>query len=155
METIVHKDFKDILKIFLDSSVEFIIVGGYAVSFHSQPKYTKDLDIWINSTELNSEKVLKALADFGFENPDLTKEDFLKEGNFIQIGYAPVRIDFLTSLEGIDFNEAYKKIKKGKYGNLTNVPYLSLEDLIINKKKSGRDSDLFDIKWLKKFNNIE
>lgn len=68
METNVHKDFEDILRIFLDNSVEFIIVGGYAVSFHSQPKYTKDLDIWINSTEFNSEKVLKALADFGFRS---------------------------------------------------------------------------------------
>lgn len=85
-------------------------------------------------------------------DPDITKEDFLKEGNFIQIGYAPVRIDFLTSLEGVVFEEAYKKIKKGKYCKLTNVPYLSLEDLIKNKKISGRDSDLFDIKWMKKYN---
>lgn len=148
----IHKDFEDILKLLNEKSVEYIIVGGYAVSFHSQPKYTKDIDIWINSTDENLFKVLSALKEFGFDNPDLTKEDFLKKGNFIQLGYPPVRIDFLTSLEGINFNEAYVKIKKGKYGNIENVPYLSLEDLLNNKNITGRESDLYDIKWLKKHN---
>ncbi|MEO6695516.1 MAG: nucleotidyltransferase [Ignavibacteria bacterium] len=152
MKIDIHKDFEDLLRILNERSVEYIIVGGYAVSFHSQPKYTKDLDIWINSTERNSEKVLEALIDFGFDNPGITKEDLLKIGNFIQLGYPPVRIDFLTSLEGIIFGKAYINIKNGKYGKVENVPYLSLEDLIENKIKTGRDSDLYDIKWLDKFN---
>lgn len=148
----IHKDFEDILKILKENSIEFVIVGGYAVSFHSQPKYRNNLDIWINSSEDNSIKLLNSLKEFGFDNPDLTKEDFLKAGNFIQLGYPPVRIVFLTSLEGVNFIEAYKKINKGKYGNLENIPFLSLGDLLKNKFATGRESDLYDIKWLKKYN---
>ncbi len=137
MKMNIHRDFEDLLSILNEKLVEYIIVGGYAVSFHSQPKYTKDLDIWINSTERNAEKVLEALKDFGFDNPGITKEDFLKEGNFIQLGYPPVRIDFLTSLEGVNFEQAYINIIIGKYGKVENVPYLSLKDLIENKNKTG------------------
>ncbi|MCB0728754.1 MAG: nucleotidyltransferase [Ignavibacteriae bacterium] len=149
----VYQDLREFIELLNENKVEYLIVGGYASSFHSRPRFTKDIDIWVNPTKTNAKKVLKALNLFGFTGIGITIEDLTKKGQIIQLGYAPVRIDLLTDLVGLKFKDAYKKSDTGTFGKLKNVRYISAEDLIINKTLSGRKQDLFDVEWIKKYSS--
>ena len=100
-------DFEDFIQFLNQYEVDYMIVGGYAMAFHGSPRYTGDLDIWIDISESNAEKMLLVINAFGFSSLGFKKEDFLKENLINQIGYPPLRIDILTNIDGIDFKEAY------------------------------------------------
>lgn len=149
----VYQDLKEFIELLNENEVEYLVEGGYASSFHSRPRYTKDIDIWINPVRANAKKVKKVLIQFGFKNIEISIDDLIKKDQFIQLGYAPIRIDLITDLAGLNFPEAYKNHINGSYGKLKNVKYISSEDLIINKRLSGRKQDLLDIEWIKRYSS--
>ena len=102
------QDFKEFVELLIKNKVEYLIVGGYAVGIHGHPRYTGDLDIWLNQTPENAKLILKCLNDFGFSSFGLKEEDFTKPGNVIQLGYPPLCIDLLTEIDGVTFSESYK-----------------------------------------------
>lgn len=136
-------DFKELLRIFNEKKAEYLIVGGYAVMKYTEPRFTKDLDVWIRNSADNSAKVYEALAEFGapLQRDGLAPEDFTSEDMTYQIGVAPVRIDILTHVSGIQFAEAWKSRVKSTFFGVP-IHFISLTDLIINKKAAGRGSDL-------------
>ncbi|WP_246327281.1 hypothetical protein [Candidatus Competibacter phosphatis] len=105
----LSQDFKEFVELLNKKEVEYLIVGGYAVGIHGYPRYTGDLDIWINATRQNARKMVAVLTEFGFDSFGLTEEDFTKSGNVIQMGYPPFRIDILTTIDGVRFKDCYKK----------------------------------------------
>jgi predicted nucleotidyltransferase len=142
-------DFEDFIQFLNQYEVDYMIVGGYAMAFHGSPRYTGDLDIWIDISESNAEKMLLVIQAFGFSSLGFKKEDFLKENLINQIGYPPLRIDILTNIDGIDFKEAYTQKQVIEIEDLK-ANYIGLRDLIQNKKTSGREKDIIDVKTLQK-----
>ena len=106
------QDFKEFVELLIKYKTEYLIVGGYAVGIHGHPRYTGDLDIWLNPTLENAEKVILCVNDFGFASVGLKVSDFTKEGNIIQLGFPPLRIDLLTEIDGVKFNECYNNRKE-------------------------------------------
>lgn len=145
----VSKDFEELFALLRKHGVEFVIVGGYAVSFHAKPRYTKDIDIAVRATRENAQRILDALGDFGFGTLGLVVEDFLPTDAIVQLGVPPNRIDLLTGLSGVSFDAIWEHRCEGKFGHV-DVDYISREDLIANKESVGRPQDLLDVEWLKK-----
>lgn len=131
--------------------VEFLIVGGYAVMKYGEPRFTKDLDIWIRSTPENADRVYIALAEFGapLDADGLTVRDFASPGIIYQLGRAPLRVDIMTSIDGVDFKDAWLRRNPGRLMGV-DVNFISLDDLIRNKEASGRSSDLEHLKLLRR-----
>lgn len=125
-------------------NVKALIVGGYAVAFHAKPRYTKDIDILIEPTAENAERLLGALGDFGFGGLGLTIQDFTIPGRVVQLGVAPNRVDLVTSIDGVTFDEAWTGRAPGRFGTQS-VFYLGRAELIRNKRASGRPQDLADL----------
>ena len=146
------EDFKEFIELLSKNECRYLIVGGYALSFHSRPKYTEDIDIWIDSHPDNAHKVIKALQEFGFGELDIKIEDLTKPDQIIQLGYASLRIDLLTTVDGLIFENAYNNRIIFKYGGI-DASMISLNDLIINKKSSGRKKDLFDLDWIEQYSS--
>ena len=141
-------DFKEFITLLNDHNVKYLIVGGYALAFHGHPRYTKDIDVWIESSMDNADKLLKVLSDFGFESIELSSSDFLVSDNVIQLGFPPNRIDILTSVDGINFGESSSKAKVITIDNIA-IHLIGINDLITNKMASGRLQDLADVEKLK------
>ncbi|WP_354354883.1 hypothetical protein [Pedobacter sp. UYP30] len=129
--------------------VSYLIVGGYAMAFHGKPRFTGDLDVWINISDHNASSMVSVINDFGFASLGFTKEDFLRSNLINQIGYPPLRIDILTSIDGVLFEEAYKEKLQIEIEPDLIVDYIGLDELIRNKEKSGRKIDLADVEELK------
>ncbi|WP_111669996.1 nucleotidyltransferase [Algoriphagus litoralis] len=146
---ILFPDFEDFIGLLNAHSVDYMVVGGYALAFHGKPRNTGDLDIWIEISETNATKLLKVLVDFGFGNLNFKKEDFTKPGYITQIGYPPLRIDILNTIDGVEFKDAYPNSKIIKTENLE-IRFIGLKDFIQNKSASGRPQDLVDIQEIKK-----
>lgn len=144
-----EKDFEELLELFNKHGVRYFIIGAFAVAFYAIPRYTKDLDILVDSDPKNAENVFKALKEFGFGNIGLTAEDFAEKGQIVQLGFEPVRIDILNTLKGLDFEKAWKNKKTGVYGK-ERVYFIGLEDLIKIKEVARRKQDIADIETLKK-----
>ena len=142
------RDFEDFIRLLNRHGVRYMVVGGYALAFHGTPRYTGDIDIWIHISEQNAAKLLAVLKDFGLAALGFTKEDFLKEGLISQIGRPPLRIDILNSIDGVDFEEAYKSVLQANLDGL-DVCYIGLNEFIQNKQASGRKKDIADIKRIK------
>lgn len=142
-----EKDFEELLKLFNKNKVRYCIVGAYAVAFHARPRYTKDMDIFVEPDADNARRILKSLVAFGFKGLSLKEKDLIQKGNIIQLGYEPVRIDLLTSIDGCDFREVWKNRVTGKYGK-NKTFFIGLSDLIKNKKKAARKQDSADISIL-------
>ena len=142
----IHPDFSDFVEALRKNSVEFVIVGSFALAFHGYPRATGDIDFWIRPTERNSEALLKALIDFGFGGLEVSKEDILS-GKIIQLGYPPVRIDLITVLEGLSAEEVWDSREKGMFGP-HDVFYLGRKAYIRNKRATGRHKDLADLDLL-------
>src|SRR5215813_10009592 len=104
-------DFREFLTLLNKNNVQYMIVGGYAVGFHGHPRFTGDLDIWLLPEENNVKKIIAAIQEFGFGSLAITEKDLSTEGNVIQLGYPPLRIDLLTSIDGVQFNESYQNKK--------------------------------------------
>ena len=143
----VQKDFRELLELFNTHKVEYLIVGGYALAFHGVPRYTGDIDIFVKPDTENALRILKALDEFGFGSLDLKEEDFRSPNKVVQLGYPPVRIDIMTSISGLSWDEAYAELDKGKYGNVP-VYYIGLNHYILNKRASGRKKDIADLEAL-------
>lgn len=141
-------DFEDFIKLLNQYQVEYMVVGGYALAFHGTPRHTGDLDIWIGISASNAEKMIHVVKDFGLGSLGFTKADFLKEGYVSQIGYPPLRIDILNSIDGVEFTKAFRnKLTVQLESDLT-VNYIGLGDLIQNKQSTGRVRDLTDVKQI-------
>ncbi len=131
--------------------MRFLVVGGYAVTFHARPRFTKDLDIWVEPTGANGSRVFAALAQFGapLQTHGVSPQDFATPGTIYQIGLPPSRIDILTAVDGLQFLPCWERRVAAHYGEVA-VAYLSREDLIVNKKKVGRPQDLEDVRALER-----
>jgi Aminoglycoside-2''-adenylyltransferase len=139
----LSKDFKEFIELLNEYSVRYLVVGGYAVAFHGHPRYTKDLDVWIELSPENAAKVLKALEKFGFGSLDLKPEDFLEDDQIIQLGYPPNRIDILMTLKDLKFEDCYKARVDVEIQDL-HINFIDIESLKKNKRATGRPQDLAD-----------
>ena len=145
----LEDDFLDFVRLCNYYHVKYLVVGGYAVSIHGYPRSTKDMDICIELSEPNAEKMIKVINDFGFSSLGLQKADFLKEHFITQLGFEPVRIDIINDLDGVAFEEAWNN---RKIVNMMDVPvnFIGYNELLKVKEKAGRPQDLADVSKLKK-----
>ena len=144
----LNPDYSDILRIFSDEEVEYLLVGAYALASHGYARATGDIDLWVNTSAKNAEKVLVALKKFGAPLSDINQTDFETPGIVFQIGLEPRRIDVLTQISGVDdFYAAWQRRVVVTIGGIE-VPVLGREDLKENKRASGRPKDLADLAWL-------
>jgi len=143
----VQPDFRDLLKLFNAHKVKCMIVGGYALAFHGAPRYTGDIDIFVKPDAENAQRILAALNEFGFGSVGLTAADFESLNKVVQLGVPPVRIDIITSLTGLSWEDAFSGCLKGQYGDIP-VNYIGREQFISNKRAMGRKKDLADIEAL-------
>jgi hypothetical protein len=144
---VLNPDFKEFIQSLSDNHVRYLVVGGYAVALHGHPRYTKDIDIWVERTPQNASQVVKALDQFGFGSLGLKEADFLVPDQIIQLGYPPNRIDLLTTLPGVDFGDCYRSRVEIEVDEVR-VNFIDLENLKKNKKASGRHQDLADLENL-------
>lgn len=144
---ILNQDFKEFIQLLNEHEVEYLVVGGYALAFHGYPRFTQDIDFWVWTNRDNVKKIIAVLKGFGFSSLNLNEEDFLDDENVIQLGYPPNRIDLITQIDGVDFKDAFLK-KVVFEGDDTDVNFIGLDELIQNKKVSGRLQDLADLEVL-------
>lgn len=145
----MHLDpnFLEFIGLLNEHDVRFLVVSGYAVALHGHPRYTADLDVWVWIDQDNADNVLAALDDFGFGEVGLTREDFLRTEHLVQLGYPPLRIDVLTSLDGVDFGPSHEHRVEVVIDGVA-VPFIGLEELRRNKRALGRYQDLADLEAL-------
>jgi hypothetical protein len=143
----VNSDFSDLLRLFNDNSVKYLVIGGYALIQYAEPRYTKDLDLWISTDTENASTVFQSLKNFGAPLEGLTKSDFSEDGFFYQMGLPPVRIDILMGIPGLKFQEAWKRRETVWFDDLP-VLFISRQDLIVAKRASGRPQDVIDAELL-------
>ena len=143
----LNKDYKEMLQLLLEEQVDFILVGAYALGAHGYPRATGDIDIWVKADEANSKKIYQALARFGASLDQLNENDFAGEGIIFQIGVAPRRIDIITQIDGVTYDEADEDKIVVEVEELK-LPILSLDKLIKNKMSTGREKDKLDAKFL-------
>ena len=143
----MNQDFREFLELLNKHEVRYLIVGGYSVAIHGHPRYTKDIDIWILTSRENAASLINALDEFGFGSLDLNIEDFEQQGYVVQLGNAPARIDILTSLTGVEFEECWENRVMAEEDGLV-FPVISLSDLRVNKSALGRHQDLADLDQL-------
>ena len=143
----VQPDFRDLLALFNKHQVEYILVGGYALAFHGAPRYTGDMDIFVRADSPNASHIIAALNEFGFESVGLTAADFETTNRVVQLGVPPVRVDIVTSLTGVSWEEVYENRIAGKYGDVP-VFYIGRDQFISNKRAIGRRKDLADLEAL-------
>jgi hypothetical protein len=140
-------DFADFLKLLSSHGVEFLLIGGYAVGIHGYPRGTADLDVWIASTPVNAQRIVDALRDFGFNTPELNPSLFLDPDKVVRMGVPPLRIDILTTIAGVSFDDCFARRDVISVGDVQ-VPVISLPDLKANKQATGRSQDLADVEHL-------
>jgi len=143
----ISYDYRDLFKTLNKHKVRYLVVGAYAVAFYTEPRYTKDLDVWVDCDTQNAERLYKALGEFGAPLKGVGLEDFTNEKMVYQIGVAPVRIDIIMGIEGLSFSQAWKNRKKTKYAK-TSINILGKEELIDAKSRAKRDHDIIDLKKL-------
>ena len=144
---LLNKDFKEFVQFLNANAVEYLVVGGYALMAHGHPRYTGDIDFWVNQTTENIVNLLKALEQFGFASVGLRQEDFLVEQAVIQLGFPPARIDLMVSISGVEFAGAYKSRLEVDLDD-TRINVINRADFIRNKQATGRARDLIDLKEL-------
>jgi hypothetical protein len=143
----MYQDYKDLFSAFHAHGVKYLVVGGYAVIFHSQPRFTKDIDLFIKADPANAQAIYAALAEFGAPLHDLQSKDFTDRRSFFRFGSEPHCIDILPDIPGVDFDAAWERRIEGvidKTSGLT-VHFISREDLIATKLASARKRDLLDV----------
>jgi len=145
----MNRDFKDLLSEFSEKGVEFLIIGAHALAAHGHVRATKDLDVWVRAAPANAARIIEALRSFGAPIGDVTAADFSAPGITFQIGVAPVRIDIITEIDGVEFDGAWTRRLLKTIDGLA-VGVISFDDLIANKQASGRLQDLADVEALQK-----
>ncbi len=144
-----EKDFADFLRFLNKNKVRYCIIGAFAVGYYGYPRFTNDIDILIEPTPGNAKRIIKVIEEFGITSPDLTEKDFSQEGKVIQLGYEPVKIDLLTSIEGFKFKDVWDNREVATYGK-EKVYFIGWNELIKSKKKAKRSQDLIDLEKLLK-----
>lgn len=144
----MNSDFRDLLQCFAEAEVRYLVVGGYAVIFHAEPRFTADLDLWVEPSPENAKRVMRAFSQFGLPlMGGIVAEDFEKPGTQYMIGAAPCAIDFLTTVPGLDFHTSWaKRVVVDDDG--IRVSYLAKSDLILAKRTANRQRDLMDLEIL-------
>jgi hypothetical protein len=140
-------DFKEFLKLPNSAEVRYLLLGGYAVNYHGHHRTTGDMDIWIAVDPTNASRMAQALAQFGFSPAAVPASMFLEKGKIFRFGVKPVRIEILTDPSGVEFEQCYQRRVEAELDGVR-TPFISLADLKINKRASGRDKDLLDLKNL-------
>ena len=140
----LDKDFNEFVELFIAHDVQFLIIGGYALAAHGFPRATGDLDAWVWASDTNAAKIITALDEFGFADVVITVSDLSREDTVVQLGYPPYRIDILTSIDGLEFTEAWASRVMVRINNM-DVPFISRNDLITNKTAVGRPQDIADV----------
>jgi hypothetical protein len=143
----LNPDFKEFIQLLNKNEIRYLVVGDYAVALNGYPRYTKDIDIWIDSVPENAEKIVQSLEDLGFGSPELQAKDFLEPDTIVQLGYPPNRIDLMTSLPGVDFDTCNAPREEVDIDNIS-VHFSDLENLKKNKQAAGRAQDLADLENL-------
>lgn len=141
------KDLREFIALLNSREVEYVLVGAYALAFHSRPRYTEEIDILIRPSPENARRVEEVLRALGFGSLGLRADDFQRENQVIQLGLPPNRIDLITSISGVSFDEAWEGRMHGELDELP-VSFLNRECLVRNKQAAGRDKDLVDLKTL-------
>ena len=144
----LNNDFKEFIELLQLNAVEFLVVGAHALAVHGRPRYTGDIDIWVKPEPNNFARLIKALDAFGFAALGVSAEDFMAPQAMVQLGYPPARIDLLTSIDGVTFEECFAHRLDVMIGG-TLLPVISVDDLIRNKLATGRAKDLVDVKSLR------
>jgi len=145
----LQQDFKELLRLFNENDVKYLIIGGIAVLMHGYARNTVDLDLSVAADQENAEKIVRVLVEFGFGTTDLSTALFTTENSLVRIGVPPVRIEILNYLQGLSFEQAFaNRIERNFQGVMVNL--ISLQDLISNKKAVGRHKDLADVEGLEK-----
>ncbi len=143
-----QEDFREFVRLLNESQVEYLIIGGYAVALYGYPRLTGDLDVWIKPSSGNARKVMNVLRSFGFGTADLSEKDFSTEYKIIQLGYPPVRIDIVTTVDGLTFDECFAVKNETMIDDLK-MNFIQLDHLKINKRIVGRPKDIDDLENLK------
>ena len=149
MDTELPKDFREFLKLLRAHGVEYLLVGGWAVSHHGYPRLTNDLDIWIAISPANAERVVRVLSDFGYDVPELSATLFLQNDQIIRMGFEPLRIEVMTTISGVQFEDCYGERLETTLDHEP-VSIINLRHLRINKQAAGRLKDLSDLEHLPK-----
>lgn len=149
MAIVLNPDFREFLKSLNDAKVEYLLIGGFAVGYHGYPRATSDLDVWIAISPDNARRVVAALREFGFGAPDLKEDLFLREKLIFRMGVEPIRIEISTKIDGVVFEECWSRRIAGEMDGLP-VPIISRQDLLKNKRASGRHKDLDDVEQLER-----
>lgn len=147
MKIRLPKDFREFLKLLGENEVEYLLIGGYAVGFYGYPRPTGDMDIWISNERKNAEQVCLVLDEFGFSSPELSAELFTLEKSIVRIGVPPFKLKIITFIDGVEFEKCFSE-KVTAVIDSVEVNLISLENLKINKKASGRFKDLNDLENL-------
>lgn len=143
----LQPDFRELLASFNAHGVEYLVVGGFALAYHGAPRFTGDLDLLLQPNPANAQRVLAALTAFGFGDIGLTADDFTRDDTVVQLGVPPVRVDLLTSLSGVTWEEAARRRIAGELGGVP-VAFIGREAFVLNKRASGRAKDLADLEAL-------
>ena len=148
MDTIrLPPDFKEFLKLLNQYEVRYLLVGGYAVSYHGYPRTTADMDIWVGIDKDNAQNVLEVINAFGLEHPDLTHLVFMEPDRIFRMGYPPLRIEVLTGISGVQFDECHANRVQDQIDGVS-IQIISLQDLKTNKRAASRHKDLDDLEHL-------
>ena len=140
----LDKDFREFVELLNSTNVEYLLVGGYALAAHGHPRYTGDIDFWVNPTPDNAARLMAALTQFGFGNIGLSERDFLKPDAVVQLGYPPARIDLLTAIDGVAFEACYSRRHHVVLAGVT-LALIDVDDLRANKRAAGRPKDIADL----------
>ncbi len=143
-----NSDFGDLLRAFANEGVRYLIVGGYAMIHHTEPRFTKDLDLWVDRKKRNAERVYRALSRFGAPLEDVSEADFMNPSVIFQVGVEPNRVDIIMSVLGLSFDSAWRRRVRGTYDGMP-IPVLSKADLVKNKAALNRPRDQLDVLALK------
>lgn len=146
----INADFRDLLCALSDAETEFLVVGAYAVAVHGHPRATKDIDIWVKASRENAPRVMSALRQFGAPLAGVVEADFRSEGVGLQIGREPNRVDILTKISGIRFDEAWPNRLESNLDSDTRASFIGLDDLLRNKRSAARPQDLADVDALER-----
>ncbi len=144
----IHQDFREFIELLNKNEVDYLIVGAFALAFHGHPRYTGDIDFWIRNDLSNAKKIFKCINEFGFPIDKLDEKDFTSDDLIFQMGYPPVRIDVITSVEALEFDVSFKNRKQKEIDGLK-INFINIEDFKKNKKAVGRPKDLGDLESLK------
>jgi predicted nucleotidyltransferase len=143
----LNKDYRDILSELSAAGADYLLVGAYALASHGLVRATSDIDLWVRPSAENAERVVAALLAFGAPADQFSAEVLTQPDQVLQIGVAPLRIDFLTSVSGLEFDDSWARRETVDLDGIT-VPVVCLDDLVANKRATGRPQDIVDLRWI-------